>query len=148
MREEEGDTIRGKFPGDIVVRFDGVFRILLRSEEIHGVIAIGLIETYDVGANGEGAFFKMERLFRAADFDVLAHQASDELRDARGISLIVRNKEGRRRFIEAFAIGVQVFFVEIVEERARVCGGVVEDGECGGFVVVKIVAGGPGDFSH
>jgi len=139
--------VRGERPGDVVVGLEGVDWVVLWREEIDSVVAIGLIEADDIGAGGKVAFLQVERIFGAADFDVLAHQASDELRDAGGIALIIGNEEGGGRFIEPFAIGVEIFFVEVVEELAGIGGGVIESGEGGRFVVVEIVASGPGDFS-
>ncbi len=123
----------GEFPRDVVVRLATLFGIFLWSEEINSVIAIGLIETDDIGSGGIGAVLELNGRLRAADFDVLAHEAGDELRDACGVALVGRNEESVGGFLETLAIGVKAFGIEILEENLGIGGGVVESGERAAF---------------
>jgi hypothetical protein len=50
--------IGGEFPGNVIVRRLAVFGVVLRCEQIDGVVAIGLIETNDISTRGIISIFE------------------------------------------------------------------------------------------
>ena len=139
--------IRGKLPRDIIVGFAFVLGKYLRREEIDCVIAIGLIETNDVGACWEVALFESDGVLGAGNFDALLEETAHHVGNAFAISLIFRDEIGVGRFIESLAPRVPAFFVEIAKHLFGVASGKVKSGKRAGFRVVEVVALGPVKFS-
>ena len=132
--------VSGKFPGNIVVWLAAIFRVVLWREQIHGIVAIGLIKTDHVGARRIRTISQSKRRLREADFNVLTHEASNKLSNAQAIALIRGNQKGVRRFIETLAIRVQTLVVEISQQRVGICGGIVQRSQRSRFVVIDVVA--------
>ena len=99
----------GQLPGNVVVGLAAVFRIVLRREQIHRVVSIGLVETHDVSAGGIVAILQFQFLLCAAYLNVLTHQAANHLRDARAVALTVGNQKRIRWFVQAFCQESQPF---------------------------------------
>ena len=135
----------GKLPGNIIIWLAAIFRVVLWREQVHRIVAIGLVEPDDVSASGIRAIFQGKGRLRAAHLNVLAHEPADKLGNARGIALIRGNQEGVRRFLETLAIGVKTLVVEISQQRVGIRSGIVERSKGSRFVVIDVVARRPGE---
>src|SRR5215471_7598309 len=117
--------VSGKLPGNVIVWLAAIFRIVLWCEQVHRIIAIGLVEPDDVGARRIRTVFQRKGRLRAADLNMLAHEPGDKLANAPWIALIRWNQEGVRRFFETLTIGVETLVVEISKQDVRIRGGIV-----------------------
>src|SRR5690349_14515772 len=111
---------------------------MLRSEQIYSVIAVGLIEAYDVGAGRKAAIFKLNRRLRDGDLDVLADESPHHLGHARAVALIGGNKERIRRLAQTFLPGIPALLIEILQHVRGVIGAVVQSGEGGSLLIIKV----------
>ena len=129
-----------QFPGNIVIGRALVLRIVLRQQQIHGVVAIGLVEAHHIRPGREAAFLEHQGFGGTLHFDMLAEQARHQLRDPQPVALVVGNQDRERRFLHALAPGVDALEVEIRQQRLALSGHGVERRERPGLVVVHVVA--------
>src|SRR5579872_970815 len=138
--------VRRKFPRDVIVGRFSIFRIMLRRKQIYCVIAVRLVEANHIRPGGKGTFANYDWLLGSTHFDLLAHEPCHHLCYAIWVTLIFRNHKRVRWLREALLPGIPPFFIEVAKQFFGMSGCVVESSQSAGFLIVEIVASGPGDL--
>ena len=92
-----------QLPRHVIVWLACVPRIALCSQQIHRVVAVGLVEPYDIGARGERTLPEGEVRHGTLHLDPLREQPCEQLCDAGRIALPVGNEERIGRLLEPLA---------------------------------------------
>ena len=131
-------------PRHVVVRLVGRFaRELLRLEQVHRVVAIGLVEPDDEAPLLERPLLHGDRGVEPRDLDAVAAQDLDHLRHAPRVALVLRDDERVRVALDALLPRVVALAVEVAQDLLRVLRRPVQDREAPGLHVVRVVAQRP-----
>ncbi len=130
-------VVRRKLPGHVIVRRFSIFRIMLRRQQIHCVVAIRLIETHDVGSSRKASFLDLNRRLRACDFDVLSHQSPYHGRHTSWIALILWNQKRIRWLRQTFLPRVPGLLVEVVQHFFGFASRLVQRCKRAGFLIIQ-----------
>ena len=90
-------VVRRQLPRNIVVGRFPILGVVLRCEQVDGVVSVRPIEPHNVGSSRELTLLHLNWIPSTRDFDVLSHKPRNHLRHPRGITLILRNQKRIRR---------------------------------------------------
>ncbi len=134
----------GEGPRDVVVRqVRRLRRKALRRQDVHGVVAVRLVQLHDVAAARVRPLGDGQVRREPPHLDVLVQQPADHPRHAQRVGLPRGDHEGVRLFRHALPPRVVSGAVEVAQHLLRMAGGPVQDREGARLLVVRVVAHRP-----